>query len=72
MISFVIATGSLNSQYMISFMITTGSLNSQDMIKILKKKRHDFSGKHLCDGYCMDIMRYLCLEVKIHGFIKRL
>ena len=26
----------LNSQDMISFMITTGSLNSQDMIRILK------------------------------------
>ena len=32
-------------------MITTGSLNSQDMIKILKHSRHDFSVKHLCDGY---------------------
>ena len=52
--------GSLNSQDMISFMITTGSLNSQDMIRILKQWRHDFSGKHLCDGYCMDIMWCLC------------
>ena len=56
MISFMITTGSLNSQDMIFFMITTGSLNSQDMIRILKQSRHDFSGKHLCDGYCMDIM----------------
>ena len=56
MVSFMIATGSLNSQGMISFMITTGSLNSQDMIRILKQSRHDFSGKHLCDEYCMDIM----------------
>ena len=47
--------GSLNSQDMISFMITTGSLNSQDMIRIPKQSRHDFSGKHLCDGYCMNI-----------------
>ena len=47
---------SLSSQDMTSFMITTGSLNSQDMIRILKQSRHDFSGKHLCDGYCMDIM----------------
>ena len=47
---------SLNSQDMVSFMITTGSLNSQDMIRILKQSGHDFSGKHLCDGYCMDIM----------------
>ena len=46
----------LNSQDMISFMITTGSLHSQDMIRILKQSRHDFSGKDLCDGYCMDIM----------------
>ena len=28
----------------------------QEMIRILKQGRHDFSGKHLCDGYCMDIM----------------
>ena len=48
------------SQDMISFMITTGCLNSPDMIRILKQSRHDFSGKHLCDGYCMDIMWCLC------------
>ena len=41
---------------MITFMITAGSLSSQDMIRILKHSRHDFSGKHLCDGYCMDIV----------------
>ena len=64
--------GSLNSQAMISFMIATGSLKSQDMIKILKQWRHDFSGKHLCDGYCMDIIWCLCVEVKIHGFVKLL
>ena len=40
---------------MISFMITTGSLNSQGMIKILKNSKHDFTGKHFCDEYCMDI-----------------
>ena len=40
----------------ISFMITTGSLNSQDMIRIFKQSTHDFTSKHLCDGYCMDIM----------------
>ena len=45
-----------------------GSLNSQDMIRILKQWRHDFSGKHLCGGYRMDIMWCLCVEVKIHGF----
>ena len=54
--------GSLKSQDMISFIVTTGSLNIQDMIRILK---HDFSGKHLRDGYCMDIMWCLCVEVKI-------
>ena len=36
-------------------MIIPESLNSQGMIRILKQSRHDFSGKHLCDGYCMDI-----------------
>ena len=34
-------------------------------IRILKQWRHDFSGKHLRDGYCMDIMWCLCVEVKI-------
>ena len=48
-------------QDMISFMITTGSLNIQDMTRVLKQWRHDFSGKHLCVGYCMDIMWCLCL-----------
>ena len=36
--------------------LTIGSLNSQDMIRILKQSKHDFSVKHLCDVYCMDIM----------------
>ena len=53
------------SQDMIPFMITTGSLNSQDMIRILKQSRHDFSGNHLGVEYCMDIMRCLCVEIKI-------
>ena len=65
------------SQAMISFMITTGSLNSLDMIRIHKQSRHDFSVRHLCDGCCMEIMWYLCVEVKIqqrviNGFIKLL
>ena len=64
--------GSLNSQDMISFMITTGSWNSQDMIRILRQWRYDFSGKHLYGGYCMDIVRCLCVVVKIHGFVKLL
>ena len=49
-----------NSQGMISFMVTTGSLNNQEMTRILKKWRHDFSGKHLHDRYCMDIIWCLC------------
>ena len=39
---------------------------------MLKTYKHDFSGKHLCNGYCMDIMWYLSLEVKVHGFVKLL
>ena len=53
-------------------MITTGFLNSHDMNRILKQRRNDFSGKHLCDEYCVDIMWILCVEVKIHGFVKLL
>ena len=64
--------GSLNSQDMISFMIATGFLNSQDMISILKPWRHDFWGKYLCDGYCMDIIWCLCVEAKMHGIVKLL
>ena len=45
----------INSQDLISFMITTGSLNSQDTIRIFKQSRHDFSGKHSSDRYFMDI-----------------
>ena len=48
--------GSLNSLDMISFIITTGFLNSQNVIRIRKQWRHDLSGKHLCDRYCMNIM----------------
>ena len=33
-----------------------GSLNSPDMIRFPKQSRHNFSGKHLWDGYCMYIM----------------
>ena len=29
------------------------------MIRILKQLRHDFSDKHLCDGYCVDIGYYV-------------
>ena len=49
---------------MIYSMITTGSLNMQDMIRILNQSGHDFSGKHLCDEYCMDIMWCLFVKVK--------
>ena len=45
------------------------SLYSQDMIRILKQSRHDFSVKHLCDGYCKDIMWCLCVEVKIQQIV---
>ena len=50
----------LKSQSMISFMITTRSLNSQNINRILKQWRHDLSGKHLRDRYCMDIIWCLC------------
>ena len=50
---------------MISFMSTTGFLNSQDMIKILTQLGQDFSGKRLCDGYFMDTIWRLCVEVNI-------
>ena len=70
--NWAVTIGSLNSQDTITFMITAGSLNSQDMIRILKQSRHDFSGKHLYDRYCMDIMCCLCVEVKIHGVVKLL
>ena len=51
---------SLNSQNMIFFMITTGPLYNHNMTRILKQWRHDFSGKHLRDRYCMDIIWCLC------------
>ena len=38
--------------------------------RILKQSRHDFSGKHLCDGYCMNVMWCLYVEVTIYGFVK--
>ena len=57
--------GWIFKQDMISLMITTGSSNSQDLIRIVKQSGHDFSGKHSCDVYFMDFMRYLCLEVNI-------
>ena len=63
LIQATVTTGSLNSQGMISFMITTGSLNSQDMIRILKQSGDNFSGKRLCDGYFMDIMCCMCVDV---------
>ena len=43
------------------------------MIRILKKSRHDFSGKHLCDRYCVDIMRGgQDLVIMSYGFVKLL
>ena len=64
--------GSLSSQDMISFMVSTRSLASQNIIRIVIQWKHDFSGKHLCVRYCMDIMRCYCVEVKIHGFVNLL
>ena len=58
-----VTIGCLKSQDMIPFLSITGCLNSQAMIRILKQSGHDFSGKCLCDEYCMDIMG--CLEVNI-------
>ena len=43
-----------------------------DYCWILKQSRHDFSGKHLYDEYCIDIMCCLCVEVKIIGLVKLL
>ena len=37
----------------------------QDMTRTLKQSEQDFSGKRICDGYFMDIMRCLCVEVNI-------
>ena len=52
-------------QEIILFMITAGSLNSQDMIRVHKQSRRDFLGKHLCDGFCVDIIWFLCVENKL-------
>ena len=68
MISFMITTGSLNSQDMISFMITTGSLN-RAWLGILN--REDIISQ--VSIYVMDIVWILCdvcVEVQIHGFVK--
>ena len=45
--------------------VTIGPLNSHDIIRILKQSGHVFSGKRFCDGYFMDIMWHLCMEVNI-------
>ena len=52
--------GFLNNKDMISFMITTGSLNSQDMIRILKQWRHDFLGKYLCWIFYEYYVMFMC------------
>ena len=61
--------GFLNSQDMISSMFTTASLNRQDMVRILKHLGHDFLSKRLCDGYYVDVIWYLCVEVNIQQWI---
>ena len=58
--------GSLNRTWHVLFKDRTCHV----LFRILKQWRHDFSGKHLCVGYCMDIMWCLCVEVKIQGFVK--
>ena len=58
-----------NSQGIISFMVTTGSLNNQDMTRILK---HEDMISQL-NIYVIDIVWILydiCVDVKIHGFVK--
>ena len=54
---------------MISFMFSTASLNSQDMVRILQHLGHDFLSKRLCDGYYVDIIWCLCVEVNIQQWI---
>ena len=49
--------------------VNIGSLNTQDMFRILKRSGHDFSGKRLCDGYCMDIVWCLCVEINIQQMV---
>ena len=41
------------------------ALISLDITRIFIQSIYDFSGKHLCDGDCMNIVWYLCVEVKI-------
>ena len=56
---------------MISFMIITGSLNSQDMIEFLNSE--DMISQ--VNIYVIDIVWILCdvcMEVKIHSFVKLL
>ena len=45
--------------------VTIESLNRQGKVRILKQSGYDFSGKHLCDEYYMDIMWCLCVVVNI-------
>ena len=42
----------------------------EDMIRILKQWRHNFLGKYLCGGYCMDILWCLCVGGQNSGFCK--
>ena len=60
-----VTIGSLHSQDIFLSWLLLDSLNSQDMIRILKQPIQDFPGKHLCDGYCMDIWWFLCVELKL-------
>ena len=61
----------LKSQGMISFMNTTGSLNNHNMTRILKHE--DVISQ--VNIYVIDIawmLNDVCVEVKIHGFVKLL
>ena len=39
------------------------------MLRILKQLGHGFSGKRLCDGYCMDITCCLCVKLNIQQMV---
>ena len=45
--------------------VTIESLNRQGKVRILKQSGYDFSCKHLCDEYYMDVMWCLCVVVNI-------
>ena len=61
----------LKSQGMISFMITTGSLNNPNMLGFLNSEDTISQVNiHVID--IVWILYDVCVEVKIHGFVKLL